>query len=738
MNRNKTELSTSHDSLQPSHKETEAAPQSIETSIQTTLHLSKTKERKRDPYRLVGITLGNKYRLEEYAGGGGMGAVYRCYHTELAQVFAIKILKPDIVVNNPIYARLFEREVEAARQLNHPNIVKLFDSGFDDNVSFMVMEWLEGHTLEDVIDDGHLGINRVAAIFNQICSAFIAAHNKNVIHLDIKPANVFIVDSVQLEDFVKVIDFGLARVLRSDSGTTVTRFLGTYQYCSPEHFGGKLTHRSDIYSLGVMLYQLLTGVLPFGTSHIQAKMYPNLEMPPIPSLRRIRPDLSDAVDKVILKALSKDPNGRQQSVQQLLQEFSASISTLLTTKANVALLSNDKADAVSVPPSSPAIQQAAILPQLAKNQSVAHLNQRNWKFGALFALIIMIATIAIIMINRNRSALISIVESHTPAIDSTDPEPNQQDQASENITAQTWSLKETLTDHKELVWSVAFSPDGSTLASSSQDNTVKLWDVKTWLVRRTLPVYMGDGAHDHVVAFSADGNLLASGNDDRIVIWDAQTGGLKMMLKGHEDTVNYVAFSPDRRMLASASGDKTVKLWDLQSEQPVRTILVCPGECLAHGVNSVTFSPDGKTLATGDSNNDVKLWSVETGLLKRQMRGHKETVWTVAFSPNGETLASASGDGTVRLWDVNTGELKRILVGHTAQVWSVAFTLDGNLIASGSFDTTVKLWNPRTGKLKQTLAGHKEAIHGIAFSPDGRTLASASNDNTIKLWSITK
>jgi serine/threonine protein kinase len=299
--------------------------------------LARTTGKKGDPYRLVGETIGHKYHLEEYAGGGGMGAVYRCYDKDLAQVFALKILKPDIVVNNPLYAELFKREVEAARQLNHPHIVKLVDSGVDDNISFMVMEWLEGRTLDDVLQGERLEINRVVDIFNQICMAVARAHEKNIIHLDIKPANIFMVDHERSRDFIKVIDFGLARVLKSDSGTTVTRFRGTNQYCSPEHFGGKLTHRSDIYSLGVMLYQLLTGVLPFRASHINAKMHPNLEMPPITSVLRLRPDLPKTVETVIFRAISRNPNDRQQSVRQLYQEFSDSLNlsaALLTQDIN--------------------------------------------------------------------------------------------------------------------------------------------------------------------------------------------------------------------------------------------------------------------------------------------------------------------------------------------------------------------------------------------------------------------
>jgi serine/threonine protein kinase len=172
--------SGNQDLLKPDSEVVVAALQSIELLTKESFQTGKAGKRKYDPYRLVGVTLGNRYRLEEYAGGGGMGAVYRGYKKDSDQEFAIKILKPDIMATNPKYVELFQQEVEAARQLNHPNIVKLYDSGFDDNISFMVMEWLDGHTLEEVLQSGRLEIGQVIDIFGQICTAFSIAHNRHL------------------------------------------------------------------------------------------------------------------------------------------------------------------------------------------------------------------------------------------------------------------------------------------------------------------------------------------------------------------------------------------------------------------------------------------------------------------------------------------------------------------------------------------------------------------------------
>ena len=277
---------------------------------------------KRDPYRLVGTSLAERYRLDEWAGGGGMGAVYRSQDLNSGKLVAVKIVKPDILVKYPNYGPLFEREINAVRLLQHPHIVKVYESGrTSDEIFYMVMEWLDGQTLEEVITQEVLSLDRVLDIFRQTCEAFQFAHNKRVIHLDIKPANIFLLSDKQPEDFVKVFDFGLSRIISDESGTTVTRFMGTHQYCSPEHFGGKVSSLSDVYSLGVTLYHLLTGVIPFGNSYIQAKQFPNLPLPPIPSLQNLRNELPEAVESVIGRALSRDPRDRQKSAQQLYEEL---------------------------------------------------------------------------------------------------------------------------------------------------------------------------------------------------------------------------------------------------------------------------------------------------------------------------------------------------------------------------------------------------------------------------------
>ncbi|MFJ9736393.1 trypsin-like peptidase domain-containing protein [Streptomyces sp. NPDC101171] len=297
-----------------------------------------------------------------------------------------------------------------------------------------------------------------------------------------------------------------------------------------------------------------------------------------------------------------------------------------------------------------------------------------------------------------------------------------------NAAAVSFPLRRRLVVHAREVYSVAFSPDGRTLATGSIDSTARLRDIATGKTRIILKGHRGPVWS---VAFSPDGRTLATASQDRTVrIWDVSTGKTRTILKGHHNWVSWVVFSPDGHTLATASKDHTARLWDVATGKPRKTLT-------GHHdwVYSVAFSPDGHTLATASKDHTARLWDVATGKPRKTLTGHTDAVWAVKFSPDGRTLATGSTDSTVRLWNLATGKFIT-LTGHTDSAWAVAFSPDGRTLATGSEDETVRLWDVATGKTRTTLSGHTGEVEAVAFSPDGRTLATASDDKTVRLWGL--
>lgn len=297
------------------------------------------------------------------------------------------------------------------------------------------------------------------------------------------------------------------------------------------------------------------------------------------------------------------------------------------------------------------------------------------------------------------------------------------------------------TSRHNIVLSVAFSPDGSLLASGHWDGTIHIWDVNMGLELKRL---QGHSSPVNTVAFSPDGHLLASGSSDNMVrLWNIGKGSEIHRLDGHSDNVNSVAFSPDGSTLVSGSDDSTIRLWDVSSGLELKRLEKHSDKVISQ-VMSVAFSSDGNTLASSDLNDIVRLWNVnmeqELKPLEVQSKGvvYSKGVRSIAFSPDGSILASGSDDGTVRLWDVNKDrELKR-LEGHSDRVMNVAFSPDSHILASGSLDDTVRLWDVNTSIELARLEGHSNGVMSVAFSPDGHLLASGSMDPTVRLWDFTQ
>lgn len=277
-------------------------------------------------------------------------------------------------------------------------------------------------------------------------------------------------------------------------------------------------------------------------------------------------------------------------------------------------------------------------------------------------------------------------------------------------------------------YNIAWSPNGHFLAGAYYTGNCVLWDIRTGGMQ-----YI-DTQEKYVwgLAFSPDGTMLASASEEELVqLWQVYDGSLLHSFKGHSKEVWRVAFSPDGTLLASASWDSTVKLWDVTDKQLLRTLEGHEG-----GVVGLDFGPFGKTLASSARDNTVRLWDVSNGTIIHTLQGHTGTVYSVVFNKERTLLASVSEDTTVRTWNVEDGNQVHVLDGHEGPVIDVAFSPDGRIIATASKDKTVKLWDVQDGTLLQSLRGHTDTVSSVSFSPDGQKIASAAQDYTVRLWGV--
>jgi WD40 repeat protein/uncharacterized caspase-like protein/energy-coupling factor transporter ATP-binding protein EcfA2 len=325
------------------------------------------------------------------------------------------------------------------------------------------------------------------------------------------------------------------------------------------------------------------------------------------------------------------------------------------------------------------------------------------------------------------------LEGHQDTVTSVDISPDGKTIASssDDNTVKFWQrngkLIRTIQGHKGAVQNVSFSPDGSLIATASFDGTIRLWRTSDGTEIRKIPC---DCSYVFNVVWSPQGNTIAAGIDNNIKIFRVSDGSLLSTLQGHSDFVRTITFSPNGKTLASGSSDNTIRLWNTSNNRLIHTF-----KKHTKAVRGIAFSPDGKILASGSEDETIKLWKLSTNNLIKSIPAHNAEVKSVNFSPDGKTLASASYDNTIKLWDTVDGNLLQTLLGHSIGVESIKFGLNNQTLVSGGADRTIRIWQ-RNDALIKTIQAHEKIIYSVKFNPQGSIIASSSGDNKVRLWTV--
>ena len=724
----------------------------------------------------IGEQIG-RYKLLRILGEGGFGIVYLAEQQRpMKRQVALKIIKPGM--DSAQVIRRFEAERQALALLDHPNVAHVYDAGTTKfGRPYFVMEYVKGVPITEHCDRQRLTIEERLKLFVKVCEAIQHAHQKGIIHRDIKPSNIQV--CIQSEQAVpKVIDFGVAKALSQPltERTLVTeqgQLIGTPEYISPEQ--AEMTNqdidtRSDIYSLGVVLYELLTGTLPFESQTLRKGSLDQMravirgEEPKTPSTRvssldaeastklakscqsdaeTLRRKLRGDLDWITLKAMEKDRMRRYQTSHALAEDierhlnqepvlagrpgtlyrFQKLVRRNKTIFAAVAVVA-----AVLMLGALVSTWQAVRATQAEREQSrlreeavAAQEKETALRYTSDMSL----AQQALAMNDLGRAR--RLLEDHRPATGQVD------------LRGWEWRYlwQECRSDalgelcrYPNAAYSVAYSPDGKVLAVAGLiQEFVEIWDAPAH--KRIASLQPNEGC---LVAFSPRGDLLATDAGNQIRLW--RTGSWDLVAERTiSGRIRVLKFSPDGKWLASMSEPDEVTVWDVGQWAVVRrTRGVRP---MGWHVGALDFSPDGKTLVVGDAVHHLRLFDLATGNTDVNIpEAHPEGISSVAWSPTGSVIASGSAfsGGPIRLWDAASGKAFGSLEGHTSWICELVFSTDGLRLYSASADQTIRVWDVEQRRCLAIMRGSTDEVYGLALSPDGTTLASASKDGVVTFW----
>lgn len=704
-----------------------------------------------------------RYELVEILGRGGMGVVYKAFDQSLNRHVAIKLIRSTLTDNPEALAR-FQREARAAASIRNQHVVAIHHIEEAAAGPYLVMEYVEGISLEERLQDKQpLKPQEIARVGSEIALGLAAAHDKGLIHRDVKPANILL---ERPSGRVKITDFGLARSLHDSGITHEDCIAGTPEYISPEQAAGaSIDHRADLFSLGSVLYAMCTGVPPFRADEPLAVLRRTREDSPTP-IDEVRTKIPAALGEVISKLLKKDPEERFATAIDVADALDATCRTSLTDKLSA------RNDAGSRP-----TKKIRLGWLLAAASLLLVIGFGVSEVSGLTNVIRFVAAAG--AVSQSDGQAKSDGADADDSAGSGQPErstnkrtaagaesaPGESDAGQQPARVQIvtpdalWReriqtekdqierepspfLVHKFTGHTGPVTDVVFTPDGESLLSCSGwpvgDRTLRQWDIATGKQTKQFdttgvpqdPAFSGGReapGEFQSLAVTPDGKrAIATSTGGAVGVWDVTTGELVRNFSQHTATAYSVAVSPDGKTALTGGRDQIARLWDIGSSEE---LLRMPNH--KSWIRTVAISPDGKQALTGGLDQVLRLWDLEQATEVREMKAGDGWVWSAVFSPSGTRAASAS-DGAIHLWDLETGQELRCFKGHKGDVTSVAFSPNGRYLLSGSYDKTVRLWDVDSGEQLEMFLGHRDWIWSVKFSPDGRQAVSAGGGRFTK------
>lgn len=692
---------------------------------------------------LIGKQIG-VYRLIRLIGQGGMGSVFLASRIdkEFRKEVAVKIVSSlwhsDEIKDN------FRRERQILARLEHENIARLLDGGTtDDGIPFLVMEYVEGLPVTKYCKTKTFSVKETLLLFLRICEAVKYAHQNLIIHRDLKPSNIMITE----DGTPKLLDFGVAKLLNPalvdvTENFTIGANIMTPGYASPEQLKNEnITTASDVYGLGVLLYELFTGKRPHD---LKEKSLPEIlhivtdKSPTSPSLaiakleiedRKLNPQmLKGDLDTIILKSLAIDPKERYQTVEALCSDINRHLNDLPITarKPSGAYRFRKFARRHKYGLAAAVLIFLLLSGWLASAIYVARSArvQARENFRRAYSADMNLAMQAYETANLTR--LNEILARY----ENTDFKKNWEYRFLQNLVVPKGKL--LTIPHQGEVWNVAFSPDSKKMATGCADGFARIYEVPSG---RLLATTATKEENIWRVRFSPDSKFLATASGDMkstsAKIWNAETGAEVLSLIGHTARVRGIDFSPDGKLIATGSRDGTIRIWDPRSGKELKKFAV-EKEGEPSETNDLQFTSSGKTMIA-ITTGGAKVLAVSSGKILFNLN-ESIPVMSGALSPDGRLFAQGNSHFTIYVYDANTGKQISSIAGHEATINQVAFSPDGKTIASASSDRTIRLFDVQSGAETQNLRSHLNQVWSIAFSPDGKFIATSGTDFKVFLW----